>query len=60
VGRYYEEDFIPGTTWSFAYEHEWQWSEAFNLTYGVARSRRFFDGAPEFETAGFATLGLRF
>lgn len=60
AGRYHEEDFIPGTTWSLAYEHHWQFSQAFKLVYGVARSRRFFDGAPEFETAGYASIVLRF
>lgn len=60
VGQYYEDEFDPGTTWSFAYQHDWQLSEALRFAYGVMRSRRVFDGEPEFESAVYGNLMVRF
>ncbi len=60
AGQYYQTDFERGRTWSVSYEHQWKFSDAFRLTYGVVRSRRVFDGDPEFETAFYGGINLRF
>jgi biofilm PGA synthesis protein PgaA len=60
IGRYWEENYSPDYTWGVSYQHDWDFSEAFRLHYGVVHGRRVFDGDPEYETAIIAGIDVRF
>jgi len=60
AGQYWQKGF--GTDWTGVarYEHQWDFSDRFGFLYGVSRSRRVFDGVPEYATGFYATLNWRF
>ncbi|MCC6715449.1 MAG: poly-beta-1,6 N-acetyl-D-glucosamine export porin PgaA [Gammaproteobacteria bacterium] len=60
LGGYWEENYSPDYTWWVSYQHDWDYSEAFRLHYGVVHGRRVFDGDPEYETAIVAGIDVRF
>jgi biofilm PGA synthesis protein PgaA len=60
IGSYWQEGFGTDGTWSLNYQHHWALSDAFNFSYGIARSRRVFDGAPEYENVFFGDADYRF
>lgn len=60
LGGYWEENYSPDYTWWVSYQHDWDYSEAFRLHYGVVHGRRVFDGDPEYETAIVAGINVRF
>lgn len=60
IGSYWQKGFGSDGTWALNYQHRWALSDALKLSYGIARSRRVFDGAPEFENAFFGDVDYRF
>jgi biofilm PGA synthesis protein PgaA len=60
IGNYWQDGFDSGFLWSLSYQHRWKLSDTLALSYGVSRSRRVFDGVPEFENAFFGDLDVRF
>ena len=58
LGQYWQESFGTGTTWSLNYEQQFKWDDAFEISYGVERSRHPYDGVNEINTQFFARLNL--
>ncbi len=55
-----QDGFGSGLAWRIGYEHHWSFSRRLRLSYGISRSRSFYDGKPEHATRGFITLYARF
>ena len=50
AGRYGQRGFTPALTWSLMLEQDWQWDERSTMRLRWERSRRVFDGEPEYES----------
>ncbi len=59
-GRYLQKGYAGGTLLSLEYAHLWEAAYRFNLSYGVGRYRRVYDGDPEWTNALFLSLNWRF
>ena len=60
AGQYWQKNFGTGSTWSVSYEQQFKWDDAFEIDYGVERSRHPYDGVSETATQLFARLNLLF
>jgi len=60
IGNYHQNGFGTNSTWNARYEHDWEFSDQFNLVYGIARSRHIYDGASEHRTQIDLSLVWRF
>lgn len=56
AGAYVQHNYAPQKIGSVRYEHEWNFSDAFNTRYSLAYVRRAFDGEPS--TGPEATLSV--
>ncbi len=59
-GRYLQKGYAGGTLLGLEYAHIWEAAYRFNLSYGVSRYRRVYDGDPEWTNAAFLSLNWRF
>lgn len=59
-GHYSQEGFGGDYILGFEYAHLWEAHYRFNLSYGIGRDRRVYDGDPEWRTYGFLSLNWRF
>jgi len=60
AGTYSQQKYNRRLIWGVQYEHQWNWTQRFDLSYGLQRTRRNFDGNAEFATRMYLTLGWRF
>jgi biofilm PGA synthesis protein PgaA len=58
AGQYWQKDFGTDSTWLISYEQQFKWDDAFEIDYGVERSRHPYDGVSETATQFFARLNL--
>jgi biofilm PGA synthesis protein PgaA len=58
AGQYWQKGFGTDSTWSISYEQQFKWDDAFEIDYGVERSRHPYDGVNETATQFFARLNL--
>lgn len=59
AGLYNQSGFATDEVWSLAYQQEFRMSPELELIYGLARSRKLFDGAPEDVVTLYATIDAR-
>jgi len=59
-GSYKQEGFDAGRIGSVSYEHTWNFSDSFNLTYKMARLWRLYDGVYEISTYLSGQISWRF
>lgn len=60
AGTYSQQKYNKRLIWGVQYEHQWNWTQRFDLSYGLQRTQRNFDGNAEFATRMYLTLGWRF
>ncbi len=60
IGLYEQQGFGTAGTWSLQYEQIWNVNRDMEIIYGISRSRRVFDGEPEFENAIYGKIDWRF
>lgn len=58
LGRYWQEHEASATLWSLRYEQQLKLNDRVELVYGVARSRRVYDGDPEYQLEWFGHLNV--
>jgi len=59
TGRYYQQGFDTGSSWSAAYALDWERSERLAFSFGVERLGQFFDGQREHATVGTISVRAR-
>jgi biofilm PGA synthesis protein PgaA len=60
ISNYWQQNFGSGYTGSINYQHDWKYSNAFEILYGVSYSRSIYDGVPENAFGFSASLNWRF
>ncbi len=60
ISDYWQQDFGSGYTGSINYQHNWKYSNAFEISYGVSYTRAIYDGVPENAFGFSASLNWRF
>lgn len=58
-GYYKQKSFDTKPTHAFTYEHRWTYDDILDLTYGVQRARRIYDGKGEWDDKLFFNLTWR-
>ncbi|MDI1298493.1 poly-beta-1,6 N-acetyl-D-glucosamine export porin PgaA [Methylotenera sp.] len=58
AGQYWQKNFGTDSTWTVSYEQQFKWDDAFEIDYGIERSRHPYDGVNETATQFFARLNL--
>lgn len=60
VGTYHQQDFGSNSTWAARYEQRWNPADRTELSYGLMRARRVYDGVAEYQTTLYLNLDWRF
>lgn len=60
IGGYWQDGFDFDWTAGVLYEHLWEADHRLDLSYGLSRSRRVFDGDPDYLTLYYLRLNWRF
>ena len=59
-GTYKQTNQSVRLVWGAQYEHQWNWTQRFDLSYGISRTRRVFDGKAELATRLYLAVDWRF
>lgn len=60
AGRYWQADYASEDTWSLRYGHEWSLGKKVGLSYDFGHKKAIYDGKPEYQNFGSASLNIRF
>lgn len=59
-GTYKQRNYDTRLIWGAQYEHVWNWTQRFELMYGLTRTRHIYDGTAEYATKIYLAVDWRF
>ena len=60
IGNYWEKGYGNRLTFGLSYEHRWKCQNWYEIGYGVARRRNYYDGQKQYTTVFLLNLNMKF